>query len=112
MTTNSDSRNQRSENSNCSSGCRTQDHASWGECIRSKSLRLSHDGKIENIDAQRAWDKELDSYRSAVSQGIEPESTRTKDIKAAERWSEKNGIAYSAEAKSELQWNRALEAAA
>jgi hypothetical protein len=93
---------------NCSSGCPTQDHTSWGECIRSKSLRLSHDGKIDNIDAQRKWDKELDSYRSAVSQGIEPESTRTKDIKAAVRWSENHGVAYSAENKHSVDLNAAL----
>jgi hypothetical protein len=97
---------------NCSSSCRTQDHATFGECLRAKNIRLSHDGKLENADAQRAWDKELDSYRSAVAQGIEPESTRTRDIKAAVRWSEKNGVAYSEETKTAVDWNRALEKAA
>lgn len=97
-----------STNSRCSSGCLTQDHESWGECIKSKSLRLSHDGKIDNIDAQRKWDVELDSYRSAVRQGMEPESTRMKDIKRAERWSENHGVAYSAEAKHDVDLNAAL----
>jgi len=95
-------------NSSCSSGCPTQDHTSWGECIRSKSLRLSHDGKIDHIDAQRKWDNELDSYRSAVRQGMEPESTRTKDIKAAVQWSEQNGVAYSSDAKRSVDLNAAL----
>lgn len=97
-----------SEPKTCSSGCPTQDHKSWGECIRSKSLRLSHDGKIDEIDAQRKWDKELDGYRSAIAQGMEPESTRTKDIKAAERWSENHGVAYSAETKRDVDLNAAL----
>jgi cob(I)alamin adenosyltransferase len=93
---------------NCSSTCGTRDHATFGECLRAKNLRLSHDGKIDHIDAQRKWDKELDSYRSAVSQGMEPESTRTKDIKAAVRWSEKNGVAYSSETKHGVDLNAAL----
>lgn len=28
--------------SNCTSGCPTQDHATWGECVRSKGLRVAY----------------------------------------------------------------------
>jgi hypothetical protein len=39
-------------------------------------------------------DKELDSYYSAVKQGIEPRSTRQKDIDAAVKFSNEGGKAF------------------
>lgn len=39
-------------------------------------------------------DKELDSYYSAVRQGIEPRSTRQKDIDAAVKLSNESGKAF------------------
>ena len=73
------------------------------------TLKLSFDGKIDHIDKQRAWDRELDSYRSAIAQGMEPESTRTRDIQAAERWSQKHGVAYSEETATAVQKHELLE---
>jgi hypothetical protein len=73
------------------------------------TLRLSFDGKVGEIEKQRAWDKELDEYRAAADQGIEPESTKTHDIRAAVRWSEKNGVAYSEEKAYETQATKLLE---
>lgn len=58
---------------------------------------------------QKKWDTELAAYRDAKAQGVQPETTRSKDIGAAMRWSEKNGVAYSAEVKQEATWNKALE---
>jgi hypothetical protein len=40
-------------------------------------------------------DKELGSYYSALRQGIEPVSTRTKDIQAAVRLSNDTGVAFN-----------------
>lgn len=79
---------------------------------KASTLRLSFDGKQEHIDKQRAWDKELDEYRAAVAQGIEPDSTRTKDIRKAVRWSEKHGLAYSEELAHEVRVDAAIERAA
>ena len=43
---------------------------------------------------QKAWDKELDLYKQARSQGIQPDSTRTKDIQKAIELSNEHGKAY------------------
>ena len=45
---------------------------------------------------QKAWDKELDAYKAARRQGIQPKSTRMKDIKEAVDISNKVGKAYDA----------------
>lgn len=79
----------------CSSSCRTQDHESWGACVRAKNLRTpALDG--ENLSAQRAADKTLDEYAKARSYGIQPASTRAGDVQAAVRLSEQTGAAVQA----------------
>jgi len=44
----------------------------------------------------KKWDNELALYRSARSQGIQPDSTKTKDIRRAIDVSNKTGKAYGA----------------
>jgi hypothetical protein len=46
----------------------------------------------------KAHDKELGSYYDALRQGVEPVSTRTKDIEAAVRLSNDTGVAFNANA--------------
>lgn len=97
--------------SKCTSGCKTQDHASYSECLQSKTLHVAYcneGGKAGDYTTQVKWDRELDSYRSAVAQGMQPESTRTKDIQKAVQWSEKHGQAYTAEAKQEVRFDQGL----
>lgn len=67
----------------CSTACPTQDHKSWGECVRSKGLQLSPAINDQYGTRQRAWDRELDNYQSAVSQGLEPAGTKQRHIDAA-----------------------------
>ena len=43
---------------------------------------------------RQGWDKELDSYYSAVRQGVEPISTKKKDIDAAMMLSNEAGKAF------------------
>ena len=50
-----------------------------------------HDG----VMTAKQHDKELGSYYSALRQGIEPVSTRTKDINAAVRLSNDTGVAFN-----------------
>jgi hypothetical protein len=96
---------------NCSAGCPTQDHPTYGECIRSKGLRVAYCQSASGHDAtrQKRWDAELNEYRSAVSQGIEPDSTATRDIRKAVDWSEKTGVAYSEENRQDFRVEKALE---
>ncbi len=65
----------------CTSGCRTKDHKTWGECMRSKNLRVAPN--LSETNVQRAWDKELNSYESAVRQGVQPSGTKQHQIDAA-----------------------------
>lgn len=83
----------------CSSSCRTQDHATWGECVRAKGLRIGYEGAtLTGVDSgvQRAADKNLENYASARKYGIQPASTRKHDVDYAIRKSEQTGTAYSA----------------
>lgn len=83
--------------SNCTSSCKTKDHASYGECLQQNSpmfagcfpTRQGWDKDKENKD-----NKELSAYYSAVKQGIEPRSTKMKDIKAAVEISQAAGKAF------------------
>lgn len=68
---------------NCSSKCLTRDHYTFGECVRSKGIQLSPHVNGEYGKAQKAWDKELDLAESAVRQGIDIPSTKTKAVQAA-----------------------------
>lgn len=70
----------------CASSCKTQDHRSYGECLRSKGLAvtgLESTNPSFTRERTRAWDSELDLYQSAVKDGIQPASTQRKDIEAA-----------------------------
>jgi hypothetical protein len=47
---------------------------------------------------QKRWDAELDLYRSATAQGIQPSSTKTADIERALEISNLSGTAFKADA--------------
>lgn len=83
----------------CTSSCRTKDHGSYGECLRSKSLHVAYEGQtLTGIGSQeqRAADKNLEKYAKARSYGIQPKSTRPKDVNNAIRISEQTGTAFQA----------------
>ena len=67
---------------------------------KAKGLQLSAgDAKSAVIAAgttQKKWDKELDLYRSARAQGIQPAGTSTKQIRDAIDKSDKAGKAFDA----------------
>lgn len=73
----------------CSSGCVTQAHESWGECVRAKSLQLT---PVEP-GPRRAWDKELTDYAEARRQGIQPAGTQQCQIDEAVQFADRNGFA-------------------
>ena len=63
----------------CSSGCPTQDHANYGACLQSKSIKITgHD-----VTTQKKWDQELTTYRDARAAGLQPRSTKMADSRAA-----------------------------
>lgn len=83
---------------NCSSSCKTKDHATFGECVRSKNLKTAYmqEWKGKDATAQKRADKNLDQYEAARKHGIQPASTRPADVQAAVRISDKTGTAFKA----------------
>jgi hypothetical protein len=79
----------------CTSGCRTRDHASYGECLRSKAVRTPA-MEVEDLTTQKKADKSLDAYAAARKVGIQPASTRPGDVTNAVRVSDMTGQAYKA----------------
>jgi hypothetical protein len=77
----------------CSSNCRSGPHETYGACLRAKNLRTNAlDG--ETLVVQKAADKTLDDYAKARSYGIQPKSTRARDVQAAIRVSDITGSAF------------------
>lgn len=83
---------------NCTSACRSKDHASYAECLQQNMPMISPSSTPSRSgwdrDKIKKDDKELDSYYSAVRQGIEPRSTRQPDIDAAVKLSNESGKAF------------------
>ena len=71
--------------SHCTTGCRTQDHASWGACMKDKALRIAYCNSLNNQDAtrQKRFDRENEAYRGAVHAGLNPTSVGTAAVNAA-----------------------------
>lgn len=62
------------------------------------TLQLStgdaNSGLIDNGYTKKSWKSELDLYKTARAQGIQPDSTKRKDIEKAINISNKTGHAY------------------
>lgn len=82
----------------CASSCRTQDHESYGACLRSKNLKTAYMQEWKGSDAtvQKKADKNLENYRKARKYGIQPKTTNQQDVDFAIRQSDKTGTAYEA----------------
>jgi len=76
----------------CSSACPTQDHRTFGECMRSKNLQLTPN--LSDTGASKAWDAELSAYRDARAQGIQPAGTTMAKVQEAVEISNATGVAY------------------
>ena len=83
----------------CSTGCPTQDHRSFGECLRSKALQVdvAVPGTGYDPAKNRAWDSRIDSYKEARRQGVQPPGTRKSQIDAAVRASDAAGEPFRAQ---------------
>ena len=70
----------------CASSCTTQDHSSYGACLRSKRLSvtgLESTSPSFTREREKDWNSELDLYEQARKEGIQPASTQRKDIETA-----------------------------
>jgi len=82
----------------CRSGCPTQDHSSWGDCLRASNIQMStgdaNGSLVSSGWTNKKWDKELQMYRDAKRQGIQPEGTSTRQIRKDMDLSDKTRVAY------------------
>lgn len=79
---------------NCTAGCKTGGHKSWGECLRAKALQVSPAINDQYSTKQKSWDRELDGYESARSQGVQPDNATQKEVDKAMKISDATGVAY------------------
>lgn len=77
----------------CASTCPTKDHDTFGACVRAKGLHL---GDVKGSGQTAARDLRLNSYYDARQQGIQPETTRLRDVQKAVRVSDATGRAFDA----------------
>lgn len=73
--------------------CNGEDHPNWGACVRAKGIRL---GANLSDNWMNKHDRELKSYADARRQGIQPATTKQKDIDKAMRLSHERGEPYRA----------------
>ena len=83
--------------SNCTSGCKSQDHASYGECLRANRPAVWNGSqskdRLYSINALNT--QEITEYRAARAQGIQPKTTKLPDIRAAVAMSRKSDTAVT-----------------
>lgn len=75
----------------CSSGCPTQDHATFGACLRSKKIQLA-DPTAHQFNT--GLNKQLDNYVDARRAGIQPDGVGAKQVAAAWKETERTGTPY------------------
>jgi hypothetical protein len=81
----------------CRTGCPTQDHENWGECLRAANLEFSTgDANSKKAMPEKKWNAELQAYRSAREQGIQPAGTSMAKVREAVELSNQVGKAYDA----------------
>lgn len=80
---------------NCSTSCLTKDHLTFGECMKAKNVRVGYCQSVKGLDytRQKKWDQNLDDYRAARAEGIEPRTTWPADVEKAKRVSDETGEA-------------------
>lgn len=76
-----------------------QGHETFGACIRAKGVRVGWSQSAKGLDATEEKNKwrELNLYKTARDQGIQPGGTQEHQVRAALDVSDKTGRAFNAE---------------
>jgi hypothetical protein len=84
--------------SNCTTGCPTQDCASYAACLKQKAPKVAYCNSAGGFDltAQKKWDRDLAAYSDARAQGIQPASTNRAAVDRAVAISNESGQAWDA----------------
>ena len=76
----------------CSSGCPTQDHATYGECLRAKGIRHhALGGTGHSRTEQKRFESANERYRAAVREGLQPANVSHGAVNAAYEAAERSG---------------------
>ncbi len=80
----------------CRTGCRTKDHATYGECCRASNVKSMMMDYAKGFDytREKRWNAELGEYRQALAEGIEPAGTTMSAINEARKISDATGKAF------------------
>jgi len=79
----------------CSTGCRQQNHRTYGECLRAKNLEVQ---PVEAHKFNRAQEQEIKEYGKARRAGIQPASLSKADVDVAWKLTDKLGVPFRADA--------------
>jgi hypothetical protein len=73
-------------------------HPTFGACVRAKGIRVGYcrSAAGHDLSNQRAHDRELELYRSARAQGVQPGGTSTAATRYALERSDQLGRAWDA----------------
>jgi hypothetical protein len=82
----------------CTASCKTKDHDSYAQCLRQNMPMIDGGATPTRTNASmngiKKDEKELTSYYDALRQGVEPISTKKKDIDNAMAVSNEVGRAF------------------
>lgn len=79
---------------NCSSGCVTKSHYTFGECLQDKGVGAIGYKISQGRDDLNRSDRELSAFRDAVNQGVMPDGTTKQKVEDAMILSNEVGAAY------------------
>lgn len=79
---------------NCSVGCQTKSHFTFGECLRDKGVGAIGYKISKGRDDLNRTDRELSAFRDAVNQGVMPDGTTKQKVEDAMILSNEVGAAY------------------
>lgn len=67
----------------CRSACDAPGtHRTWGECVRAAGIQMA---PVDIDNTHKRWDSELDAYRNARRQGMQPKQTTMAAVEAEKR---------------------------
>lgn len=78
----------------CSSSCRTKDHATYGECLRAKSLQVA-DVTAHQFHLKR--NSEIKEYIDARNEGMQPQTFFKRDVDLAREVTQATGTPFRAD---------------
>lgn len=83
----------------CRTGCLTKNHESYAACLKDGAPRVLYANSAKGFDysTEKKWNSDLDAYKAARAEGLQPASTKREAVEAARRISDTTGSAFKAD---------------